>query len=355
MPTLDELRSQGQSNIRKVDGSATGIFGTFTKEDQAFFNRGMAEAEWLNNIDLLEYQNEYNSPISQANRMRDAGLNPDLLGVEQGGTSADFDAPSAQAPEGTNGIETVAHMFSVFNTALGIANGLMSFKSAQESLQSQVLDNVNKVDGFATSFLVDQLVPESFTSDGKLVDDIRSSLISSSRSWAQKRYGMSSKMSRRFEDAVMRKIDSPDFLKQFYETMNMSEDARQSYLSKTTGDLYSQADETMRILLDAVIREQNAYIRSGYKRGRSENYYQDAVFSSLDAGSFAANENMMNVYNTANARREFYGKSFYYNWNKNLYKSYKSGNIVSGIVLGLGTNLRSVGNSLIGVVGNLVK
>lgn len=49
-------------------------------------------ASLMTNLDLLDYQNEYNSDAEKANRMREAGLNPDLLGVQGSSESADFDA-----------------------------------------------------------------------------------------------------------------------------------------------------------------------------------------------------------------------------------------------------------------------
>lgn len=332
----------------------SGIFGQWTKEDQALFNLQMANAEWQANLSLMDYQNMYNSPAEQVKRMREAGLNPDLLGVGDGGVSAaGAPAPNVSAPDGVSDIDTLGGVFSAFSTAMSVANGLMSFKSAQESLDSQILDNVNKVDGFATSFLVDNLFPESFSEDKKLLQDSRINLISSARAFAQKHYGFSKRQSRRFQDAVVRKMDSPDFLEQFYDTINKSENARQDYLSKTTGDLYSQADETMRILLDEVIKEQNRFYRSSNRLGYIKNRYEGGVYSRLNPRSFADRENNYNIYEAANIRRDIYGKSFFYGFNKGLYNSFKNGNIVSGLTLALGSMARSSGNFLGSVVGKL--
>lgn len=341
--------------ISDIHQNPTGVFGTWSKQDQALFNTSMAEAQWIAELSLIDYQNEYNSPVAQAQRMREAGLNPDLLGVEQGGTSADGSAPGAVAPEGSNPMDVAGNIFSLFSTAMSVANGLMSFKSASESVNSQIIDNVNKLDGFATSFLVDNLVPDSFTSDGQLLEDRKTDIISSARSVAQKRYGFNSRMSKRFEDSVVRKIDSPDFIKQFYETMNKSEESRQDYLYKTSGDLYSQADELMRLLLDPVIKHQHSLEKSMRSRGVSENDYYSDVYGVLDADSFAERENILNTFDSANLRRDFYGSSLYYDMNKSLWKSYKRGNILSGIYLALSYSTRSIKNSLLGTVGNLIK
>lgn len=334
----------------------SGIFGQWTKEDQALFDLQMANAEWQANLSLMDYQNMYNSPAEQVKRMREAGLNPDLLGVSDGGVSAaGAPAPNVSAPDGVSDIDALGVVFSAFSTAMSVANGLMSFKSAQESLDSQILDNVNKVDGFATSFLVDNLVPESFSEDKKLLQDSRFNLISSARAFSQKHYGFSKRQSRRFQDAVVRKMDSPDFLEQFYDTINKSENARQDYLSKTSGDLYSQADKVMRILLDEVINEQNRFYRSSNRLGHIKNRYEGAVYSRLNPRSFADRENNSNAYDAANIRREIYGSSFNYKTNKRLYEYYKEGSTFAGLVLAFSKGIRDTKNSLLGTVGNLIK
>ena len=343
----------GSGNI-PVMGS--GLFGQWTKEDQALFNLQMANAQWQANLSLIDYQNEYNSPKEQVKRMREAGLNPDLQGTQSGGVSASATAPvGAPGPDGTSDINTLGGIFSAFSTAMSVANGLMSFKSAQESLDSQILDNVNKVDGFATSFLVDNLVPESFSSDKKLLDDSRANLISQALSWSQKNYGFSNRQARRFQDAVIRKMDSPDFLSQFYDTINKSETARQDYLTKTSGDLYSQADSTMRILLDEVINEQIRYNRSSFKAGTEKNKYDSEAFSSMNPRTFAERENLRLTQESSEFRRNLYGASFSYYTNKRLYNAYKKGNTFAGIVLSLSKGVRDTRNALLGTIGNIVK
>ena len=80
---------------------------------------------------LMDYENEYNSPINQAIRMRQAGLNPDLQGVAQH-TAASGSAPSG-LPDFGGSISEVAGFFT---TAFSIIKGGFGiFKSLKEALQ----------------------------------------------------------------------------------------------------------------------------------------------------------------------------------------------------------------------------
>ena len=80
---------------------------------------------------LMDYENEYNSPINQAIRMRQAGLNPDLQGVAQH-TAASGSAPSGM-PDFGGSISEIANFFT---TAFSIIKGGFGiFKSMQEAQQ----------------------------------------------------------------------------------------------------------------------------------------------------------------------------------------------------------------------------
>ena len=80
---------------------------------------------------LMNLENEYNSPLNQAIRMRQAGLNPDLQGVSQH-TAASGSAPSATPDLGGS----VSEIVNFFSTAFSIIKGGFGiFKSMQEAQQ----------------------------------------------------------------------------------------------------------------------------------------------------------------------------------------------------------------------------
>lgn len=364
MPLEDSIKNlygkksvDSSGNVYGISTSGTGIFGNFTKEDEARYSREMAQAQTLADIEIMKYQNEYNSPVAQSQRMREAGINPDLNGIDNMG-SAGASAASGASPSGANPTETMSNVvtsaFDAFGLALNVCQGLMNFQSAQEAIQSQKIDNMIKTDSFALDYLVSTLTPDSFNEDGTLFGDRSSSILSSSRAFAKKAFGWNNRQSKRFENSVQRALTNPKFLENFYRSMNSAESNRQSYLAQTTGDMYSMQDRTMRILLDELIREQNKAIKSGYRRQSFMNDYDADFYGALDAGSFADRQNIQNVYDSAEMRSEFYSKSFYYNLNKRLNSDYRKGNILSGILSSLLGFTRRNASSMVGIVGSML-
>lgn len=332
--------------ISGISSGGTGLFGTFSKQDEALFNRQMAEAQTLADIAIMEYQNEYNDPAEQAKRMRMAGLNPDLHGVDSN-QSADASAAGAVSPVGSNPTEVLSNVastaFQAFNAAQSIISGVMSFRAGIENVTAQRLNNIDKMDDFAISYLLGAgLTPRSFD-NGLISDDLALDLISSSRDWSRKVYGFNRKEARLFEDSVMRKTRDPQFNKSFYEVLNGAESERQDFLGKTTGDLYHDQDNTMRIILDEVIRMNNSVYKAQLRASKQQFDYQEELYDNLSGSSFAHYQNMLNVNETANIRSEYYQNAFNNNIRKRLYKSYENGNMFSGFVLSTMSDLSATG------------
>lgn len=79
-----------------------------------------------------QMENEYNSPVQQVERLRAAGINPDLYGIDGAGTASQINTPDAnfeyQAPDFSQGFQILSGIFdSVMN------------------MQSQVIDNDLKI------------------------------------------------------------------------------------------------------------------------------------------------------------------------------------------------------------------
>ena len=53
-----------------------------TKRGQQQYQHDLELAKYDAELNLMMYQNEYNSPAEQAKRMREAGMNPELMGLQ---------------------------------------------------------------------------------------------------------------------------------------------------------------------------------------------------------------------------------------------------------------------------------
>lgn len=106
--------------------------GDDSAEGRAKYLHYLEEGKYIQQMQMAAYQNWYNSPEEVAKREREAGLNPDLIGLESGNESA-----TASAPE-TSGVAALP---------------------TEEALRSQRIQNImsivngfSQVAGLATSF-----------------------------------------------------------------------------------------------------------------------------------------------------------------------------------------------------------
>lgn len=104
----------------------------------------VARQNWEAQVQMMNYQNWYNSPIQQASRIRAAGGNPDLVGFDAGGQSASGSgaATLVNGPEksfGENMMSAVGTAASVASTFLGGAGAIIGM--AGKVAQNRILDN----------------------------------------------------------------------------------------------------------------------------------------------------------------------------------------------------------------------
>lgn len=105
--------------------------------------------EYNANVAAMAFENEYNSDSAKSERMRSAGLNPDLLGT---GDSAD----SASLPEDTNPPASTesdessisqfgSMLLSGFSTAVGFAKDIGTLNQLRLANESQDISNVQGI------------------------------------------------------------------------------------------------------------------------------------------------------------------------------------------------------------------
>lgn len=145
-------------------------YGIFGQKD---YQHNLQAATYAAELQLMQYQNEYNSYGAQAQRMREAGVNPDLLGVSgesaagmQGAANpANVNAPTA-AESAIGFTSTVLSIFS------GLADGALGAAHKIEDLNQKELSGFIKALGIVPGI-------------GDTADDIMSSEINAGMSYNQ--------------------------------------------------------------------------------------------------------------------------------------------------------------------------
>ena len=95
-------------------------------------------AEFDADLALLDYQNEYNSPTAKAERMRAAGLNPDLVGIDGVSDSSGLSGVSSPMSVPQSGTDSAQFWLS---NSQNILSSAMQFAQQMESMRSTSLDN----------------------------------------------------------------------------------------------------------------------------------------------------------------------------------------------------------------------
>lgn len=138
--SLQYHQSGWQKFMSKL-GFRTG-YDSFLEQQQLQSN------EYLAGLMQQYYQEQYNSPANKAQQMRDAGLNPDLLGTE--GVENSPGAPADENPMTSEAFaaedaQQVTSALSGFSSMLGSCiNGAIGIASSLQGIKSQRLDNAAK-------------------------------------------------------------------------------------------------------------------------------------------------------------------------------------------------------------------
>lgn len=97
-PLLPHLLPAIGTVVGGLFGSGTSSYGNYKQQQLANkANRELADLEWERNQQMWHMQNAYNTPASQMQRYRDAGLNPNLM-YQQGTSGNASSSPTYNRP-----------------------------------------------------------------------------------------------------------------------------------------------------------------------------------------------------------------------------------------------------------------
>lgn len=119
-------------------------------------------AEYDAGIMSMIQQNNYNDPASQAARMRNAGMNPDLLGIgDVAGAASPTEDPNGMSPNvGDEFSDFGTTIASVFSRAMAVFKDFKSIEQMNTIIDSQNIDNAVKMNASIDSFLEASLTAE---------------------------------------------------------------------------------------------------------------------------------------------------------------------------------------------------
>lgn len=206
------------------------LFDDFHARNGYYSTLQSNQQQWLSEALERFRQEEYNSPSSQVDRQRAAGLNPDINGGVDSGSAAENDQPISPVDwpgDGVNPLDVVSRIGSFFVKAYSFASGIakdsLSLKSMNLSnldKESSIFTNIRSA---AESFLRDSITTPHKNDKGEWVfPDLSFDALDS---YADGMY-KSSRSRKMFKTAVSRAYNSARLLSSQWSDIADAESAR---------------------------------------------------------------------------------------------------------------------------------
>lgn len=157
------------------------FFGFRTKEDKRKEDLALRSSEFLSQVDSLAREEEYNSEFEKMLRLRKAGVNTDLQGIDSASQASEFTEPESTPEAPSSDGDNVTSIFSsVLSSAQDVVSIFLAFQQAGLVNTGIALDNAGKVMGLATDADSQFALPETDISSDDLNGDLSSDVLPAS-------------------------------------------------------------------------------------------------------------------------------------------------------------------------------
>ena len=135
---------------KKQLGSLTNPYTMVDPDDYSIFQKrayqhDLQEAQYAAELQLMMYQNEYNSASSQASRQREAGINPDLAGVSGEAAAGMTGSANPGNINSEHPAETALGLVpTVLSLFTGLSSGFFGVSQGIQQLESGKIENLRK-------------------------------------------------------------------------------------------------------------------------------------------------------------------------------------------------------------------
>lgn len=273
-----------------LDSNPRGLFSKGTDKRNRQLQAETAAAEFDADLALQDYNNEYNSPTAKAERMRAAGLNPDLVGIDGVSDSSGLSGVTGSASFSTdkNKLDSTSQIMEGIQSMLGQA---MQFAETYENMRSKTLDNDIKAVQLDKSL---KFGATDFANLNYSFNDVQQQGLTGSSGvvFVPQIKGLSKRSMRRFRSNVTDIVNSDAFRTSKYKEQTDFQKSRQDYASLISQPDFRFSDvemaKTMKAYNQFVRNVEKARLKTDfYKSNYSSRYFQslnpynDAHFDSM--------------------------------------------------------------------------
>ena len=238
---------------------------------------------------LLEkaHNEQFDSASSQVQRLREAGINPDISGdVDSGSSSGMEPDPNAPISPGYNDPSGVIEGFantvlSCFTGAIGLAKDGLSLLQMRNDVDSGVLGNSKSIFDFALES-ARNFIPEQYPEgDPSWVNRAVDQAFDSTAMF------MSNKQQRMFRRALSSFYSSAPTQAEQWKSWRENLSQKQGWFTESGSEFWSDNDEVLRIITDNLAKYNDRILKASKQAtaltAENESAYQGALDSALGA------------------------------------------------------------------------
>lgn len=252
--------------------------GFSTNYDRYLEQMNLQAREYENNLLLKQRDEAYNSPLQQAQREREAGLNPNLTGNVGPGESVPLpdDGNPPVVPEADQPFKVVEFAMSVVSglqSAFGLASGVADLSGKLIDNRSKKLSQFTQEDNLIMDSLLNVLPPDA---DKHLdYNQIYSAFRKTYKGRIKKRY---------FPDFVNRAVafqNGLTFSDKEYAKRDSRVGSRKGFYVKSSGSDYSEENEVMsevsKVLSDLAIETSVLMSKASQAKSKNDIQYEESL------------------------------------------------------------------------------
>lgn len=271
------------------------VLGFRTSEDRTREEYEQRSNEYIAQLQSLAREEEYNSEASQAQRQKEAGLNPALNGVNPSQASEMNESPMSLPDIARNNGDDVTSAFGTFSnivsTVIGLGSGLLSLQGQRNNNVLSRLSGVKDIYSFGKELGLDL----SNESDVNLLFGVPSNGLSTTQLLQSRlrKMGFSRGDAKRFAVSFNQGLSYRDSLKGSKELLNDYND-----LSKASKTFYSNLGQGVTGTNIQKYTQETLGIISQYELDvmRLQNKYQSDYYNTVSGILKGDTENAQNKY-----------------------------------------------------------
>lgn len=255
------------------------MLGFRTEADAWKENMAVQAAEYDAAIAQKAYDERYDSPSAQAERMRQAGINPDISGGENitsGESAALPQDPStpmqSTGDEGelqrvvTMGAEIASGCMNAFTTAVGIVSSIQGIHRNRLDNTMQAIQNEGALQGLA-----DQVLPYLIPPTPEKETEGTGTWMNNAQVLAEMFVGqMPKKMQGKFRTSIMNRLNSAPTQRKAWEEWRGRVTARKGYFMESN-EFYDESDTVLNIISSGLAK-MNEDIYKAYQESSKAGY-----------------------------------------------------------------------------------